>query len=159
MLPSPFRLKRGHAESEKPESDLHSHSIESSVDEEHPNLPTETKFWSSKAAGRWITEDLCLLGVFRRSIEMSEQFFYVEFVFTPKRGCRIDHHRVVVEIPKCLVVKQLAASADGKSEERLIIRSQQTALPGLLSGMLREWKKQSSSIMKMRFGTRKDCPS
>ncbi len=52
---------------------------------------------------------------------MSEQFFYVEFVFTPKRGCQIDHHRVVVEIPKCLVVKQLAASADGKSEERWIV--------------------------------------
>ena len=80
-------------------------------------LPNEL----SKAAGRWITEDLCLPGVFRKSIEMSEQFFYVEFVFTPKRGCQIEHHRVVVEIPKCLLVKQLAASANGKSGERLMI--------------------------------------
>jgi hypothetical protein len=52
---------------------------------------------------------------------MSEEFFYVEFVFTPKRGSRIDRQRVAVEIPKCLVVKQLAASGDGKSEERLIV--------------------------------------
>jgi hypothetical protein len=52
---------------------------------------------------------------------MSEQFFYVEFAFTPKRGSGIDRHRVAVEIPKSLVGEQLAASADGKSEERLIV--------------------------------------
>jgi hypothetical protein len=52
---------------------------------------------------------------------MSEQLFYVEFVFTPKRGSGIDRHRVAVEIPKSLVGEQLEASADGRSEERLFV--------------------------------------
>jgi hypothetical protein len=52
---------------------------------------------------------------------MSEQLFYVEFVFTPKRGRGIDRHRVAVEIPKSLVGEQLEALADGRSEERLFV--------------------------------------